>query len=71
LANKGNVSVPLDISFEMTGREERQPEAFFDHSAMVERYAPEFISSDLGQAKHFFDPNLPWNGLHGGQGSSD
>ena len=57
-----NESLPLDVSFEMVGRGRRETEEFFDHEAMVERYQPRYISAELGIGKHFFLPNLPWNG---------
>jgi S-adenosylmethionine synthetase len=38
LAYAPNVSVPLDIAYEMTGRGQRMPSAFFDHGFMRKRY---------------------------------
>jgi len=64
-----NVSTPLDISFEMIGRGQREAESFFDHQAMVERYSSEHISSDLGKGIHFYKPDLPWNGVETGKTS--
>ena len=66
-----NLPTPLDISFEMVGRGKRQGAAFFEHGAMIERYPSGLVSADMGQGKHFFDPKLPWNGLHSDQVSSD
>jgi len=56
-----NIKQPMDVSFEMTGRGNRQPKAFFDHAAMVDRYAGEVIDRDLARGRHFFDDSLVWN----------
>lgn len=46
----------------LTGRGNRQPKAFFDHAAMVERYAGPVIDRGLARGRHFFDDGLVWNG---------
>jgi len=56
-----NIKQPLDVSFEMTGRGNRQPKAFFDHAAMVARYAGPVIDSGIARGRHFFDDALTWN----------
>lgn len=38
LAYAPNVSAPLDIAYEMTGRGQRMPSGFFDHGSMRQRY---------------------------------
>ena len=56
-----NIKQPLDVSFEMTGRGNRQSKAFFDHAAMVARYTGPVINRDLARGRHFFDDTLVWN----------
>ena len=56
-----NIKQPMDVSFEMTGRGNRQPKAFFDHAAMVARYAGPVIDRNLARGRHFFDDKLAWN----------
>ena len=56
-----NIKGPLDVSFEMTGRGNRQPKAFFDHAAMISRYAGPVIDRNIARGRHFFDQDLVWN----------
>ncbi len=56
-----NIKQPIDVSFEMTGRGNRQPKAFFDHAEMINRYAGPVIDRDIARGRHFFDGTLVWN----------
>jgi len=56
-----NIKQPMDVSFEMTGRGNRQPKTFFDHAEMVARYAGSVIDRDLARGRHFFADTLVWN----------
>ena len=56
-----NIKQPLDVSFEMTGRGNRQPKMFFDHAAMINRYSGPVIDRNLARGRHFFDDTLIWN----------
>jgi len=58
-----NRNEPLDISYEMVGRGSREGMEFFEHSEMVDRYRESMITIEMAQGRHFFDLDLPWNGL--------
>jgi S-adenosylmethionine synthetase len=60
-----NISEPLDIAYDMTGRGERQATSFFEHGTMMERYSPVHIGAKTGRGTHFVDQDLPWNGVCG------
>jgi len=57
-----NVTEPLDVCYEMTGRGKREGKGFFEHLEMISRYRGVRITGELAQGRHFFDPDLPWNG---------
>ena len=61
LAWAPNLSMPLDVSYEMEGRGERLPAEWFEHGAMCERVDVGEITTALGRGWHFWDPRLPWN----------
>lgn len=61
LAYAPNKPDPLDITYEMIGNGARQPDGYFNHSAMTDRFPGNLITADLGQGNHFFDLTLPWN----------
>lgn len=56
-----NVSTPLDVAYEMTGRGERLPPAWFDHAELRRRYPTAFDYGAAARGGHFFDGRLPWN----------
>ena len=56
-----NMPVPLEVSWEMTGRGSRVTSDFFAHEEMTQRYSAELIGAALGCGTHFYDSNLPWN----------
>jgi len=58
-----NRNEPLDISYEMVGRGRREGVGFFEHSEMLSRYRESMITIEMAQGRHFFDVDLPWNGL--------
>lgn len=58
-----NVTIPLDVTWEMAGRGPRVEPAWFDHRAMRERYPTELDYAVLAAGAHFYDPELTWNGL--------
>ena len=58
-----NISEPLDVSYEMVGRGDREGKAFFEHLEMIARYKGVGITRELAEGGHFFDLELPWNGL--------
>ncbi len=62
LAYAPNVSVPIDVSYELVGRGRRVPPEWFDHQALRARYSTELDYLELAAGAHFFDPELPWNG---------
>jgi hypothetical protein len=53
------------VVWEIEGRGERAPRAFFNFDAMLARVDPDVISADLGMGIHFWDPRLPWNRADG------
>ncbi len=61
LAFAPNVSVPLEVTYEMTGRGERRDRPWFEHGAMRARYAKTLDLQALARGDHFLDPSLPWN----------
>lgn len=56
-----NVGSPLDVTYEMVGRGERRPAAWFDHGELRRRYSTALDYAALARGGHFFDPALPWN----------
>ena len=56
-----NMPVPLEVSWEMTGRGSRVTSDFFAHEEMTQRYSAELIGAELGRGTHFYDAQLPWN----------
>lgn len=63
LAYAPNISLPLDVYYEMNGRGSREGAGFFDHARMVARYGGAMISAELARGRHFLDHELPWNGM--------
>jgi len=63
LAYAPNISLPLDVYYEMNGRGSREGAGFFDHAGMVARYGGAMISAELARGRHFLDHELPWNGM--------
>ena len=61
LAWAPNMSVPLDVDYEMEGRGARMPAAWFAHEAMCERFDAGEITADLGRGWHFWDEGPSWN----------
>jgi S-adenosylmethionine synthetase len=57
-----NTSEPLDVSYQMLGRGEREGNAFFELLEMIARYSGVRITRELAEGRHFFDMGLPWNG---------
>ena len=67
LAYAPNHDAPLEVRFDMRGRGERLPDAWFAHSAMRRRYTADLWTPALARGRHFAEPELPWNrGLPGG-----
>ena len=62
LAYAPNRDEPLEVIWELDGRGERQPRAFFGFESMLTRLDPGAISGALGSGTHFWDMTLPWNG---------
>ena len=56
-----NRDVPLDVVYEMDARAERQPQEWFAHSAVRDRYRGGAFVAGLGVRGHFGDTSLPWN----------
>lgn len=56
-----NVPDPLVVTYEMTGRGQRQFPNFFNHSAMTDRFSGALIRRDLAKGLHFYDSTLQWN----------
>jgi S-adenosylmethionine synthetase len=66
-----NVPLPLDVTYEMTGRGVRQGAAWFRHEAMVARYRDPLDYGSLALGTHFFGPEQ-WNQVQReGQGGLD
>jgi hypothetical protein len=57
-----NIKQPIDVSYEMVGRGDREPKSFFEHPGMVARYSGAVIDIDMARGRHFFDEGLIWNG---------
>ena len=47
----------------MVGNGRREGMGFFEHPKMVDRYSESMITKGVAQGRHFFDIDLPWNGL--------
>jgi S-adenosylmethionine synthetase len=60
LAYAPNVPEPIDVAYEMAGKGERMPAAFFEHGAMRERYGTAFDYLALARGTHFFGRER-WN----------
>ena len=56
-----NIKQPIDVSYEMVGRGHREAKSFFEHPAMIARYAGAVIDSDMARGRHFFDQGFVWN----------
>jgi S-adenosylmethionine synthetase len=56
-----NRDQPLDVVYDMDRRGDRQPAAWFAHSAVRERYPGGAHVAALGGGDHFVDLALPWN----------
>lgn len=56
-----NRARPLDVIYEMEGRGDVLPREWFEHGALVERFARHMDIARLGNGEHFFDLRLPWN----------
>ena len=65
LAFAPNLMEPMEVSWEVDGRCEKVPLAFFNFEEMCSRYSAETINQSLAQGRHFFDAALPWNGSIG------
>ena len=63
LAWAPNLTLPLDVAWEMKGRGPRLGPAWFDHPTMPERYPTDLDYAVLAAGGHFFDAGLAWNGL--------
>lgn len=61
LAYAPNRNEPLEVIWEMDGRGDRLPRAFFDFDAMLGRMDVHAITGELGSGTHFWNPRLPWN----------
>lgn len=61
LAYAPNCDAPLDLVYEMDGRGARQPQRWFAHSAMRQRYDAESFTNSLARGHHFFDSSRAWN----------
>ena len=57
-----NIKQPIDVSYEMDGRGDRQSKSFFEHPGMVARYTGSVIGREMARGRHFFDQDLVWNG---------
>ena len=57
-----NTKQPIDVSYEMDGRGDRQSKSFFEHPKMVARYTGSVIGREMARGRHFFDQDLIWNG---------
>jgi S-adenosylmethionine synthetase len=55
------VSAPLDVNYDLRGRGERLPTAWFDHASLRERYGTALDYASLARGSHFFGP-FRWNG---------
>ena len=56
-----NTNEPLDVNWEIDGRNDRLDKSFFNFDAMIDRLDPGAIKAELGKGTHFWDRNLPWN----------
>jgi S-adenosylmethionine synthetase len=56
-----NHDVPLEVLYDMDARAERQPRAWFAHSAVRHRYRGGAFVAELGTWGPFSDLALPWN----------
>jgi hypothetical protein len=57
-----NVPIPLDVTYEMSGRGERLGPAWFDHAAIRDRYSTRLDYAALARGAHFFEAAAAWNG---------
>ena len=56
-----NTAQPLDVVWQLEGRGPRLPDAWFSHTAMIERTDVRTVDRRLATGRHFFDLGLPWN----------
>jgi S-adenosylmethionine synthetase len=56
-----NVSAPLDVDCQVTGKGVAPSADFFDHDRMRARYPASAIHRELGEGLHFYAQALPWN----------
>lgn len=57
-----NLSEPLEVVYEMTGRGERLPNEWFSHRSIVSRMEGWSDWVERGQGDHFSAEDAPWNG---------
>lgn len=57
-----NVTLPLDVTYELCGRGERMPAGWFDHCALRRRYSTGVDYATLARGGHFFERGVAWNG---------
>jgi S-adenosylmethionine synthetase len=56
-----NIGHPLEVSWQVDGHGQQQPDDWFDFDRMSARFSTSLVNQALGRGEHFSNLNLPWN----------